>query len=50
MRTDKKIMAYLPEDLYNQSRKYAQENEISIAELIRRALEHYLSSLLSNIL
>ena len=42
MRTDKKIMAYLPEKLYNKSRRFAHQNEISIAELIRLALDRYL--------
>ncbi|HDY88599.1 MAG TPA: ribbon-helix-helix protein, CopG family [bacterium] len=45
MKTDKKIMAYLPEDLYAKAKRVSQENEISIAEIIRRALAQYLSNL-----
>ncbi len=45
MKTDKKIMAYLPEDLYAKAKRIAQKNEISIAEVIRRALEQFLSNL-----
>lgn len=42
MKTDKKIMAYLPDSLYRRTKRLAQKLEISIAELIRRALEHHL--------
>ena len=45
MKTDKKIPAYLPEDLYAKAKRVSRENEISIAEIIRRALEQYLSNL-----
>ncbi|KKN18536.1 hypothetical protein LCGC14_0954850 [marine sediment metagenome] len=44
MKTDKKIMAYLPESLYRRSKRFTQKLDISIAELIRRALERYLGT------
>lgn len=44
MKTDKKIMAYLSRNLYQLSKRYAQKMDISIAELIRRALNHYLQT------
>ncbi len=44
MKTDKKIMAYMPKNLYQLSKKYSQKVEISIAELIRLSLWHYLQT------
>ena len=43
MKTDKKIMAYLDNSLYSRVKRRAQSRDISIAELIRKALEYYLS-------
>lgn len=44
MKTDKKIMAYLTLNSYTLAKRYAQKNDISFAELIRRALQYYLET------